>query len=119
VILTSAPRSGREVRITEAERPRRIHPGRRGCQAGIAVRSTCSGRVALCRDKAAFIRGLHGSMRSAFGARVVVIPANRGSGTHGGSLSAATRSGPSGPGGCDVTLHVVAARNSQRQEVQL
>jgi hypothetical protein len=30
VILTSAARSGGEVRITEAERPRRIHPGRRG-----------------------------------------------------------------------------------------
>ena len=39
VILTSAARSGGEVRITEAERPRRIRPGRGGCQAGIAAQS--------------------------------------------------------------------------------
>jgi hypothetical protein len=39
MILTSAARSGGEVRITEAERPRRIHPGQRGCQAGIVARS--------------------------------------------------------------------------------
>jgi hypothetical protein len=32
VILTSAARSGGEVRITEAERSRRIHPGRRGAR---------------------------------------------------------------------------------------
>lgn len=32
MILTSAPRSGGEVGITEAERSRRIHPGRRGAE---------------------------------------------------------------------------------------
>jgi hypothetical protein len=39
MILTSAARSGGEVRITEAERPRHLTPGRRGCQAGIAAHS--------------------------------------------------------------------------------
>jgi ribosome modulation factor len=39
MILTSAARSGGEVRITEAERPRRIYPGQSGYQAGIAARS--------------------------------------------------------------------------------
>jgi hypothetical protein len=39
VILTSAARSGGEVRITEAQRPRHIRPGRRGCRAGIAAGS--------------------------------------------------------------------------------
>jgi hypothetical protein len=39
VILTSAPRSGGEVRITEAERPRHVYPGRTGYTTGIAVRS--------------------------------------------------------------------------------
>jgi hypothetical protein len=47
VILTSAARSGGEVRITEAERPRRIHPGRRGCRAGIAVCSAPTGGIVL------------------------------------------------------------------------
>jgi hypothetical protein len=32
VILTSASRSGGEVRITEAQRPRHVHPGRRGAE---------------------------------------------------------------------------------------
>jgi hypothetical protein len=39
MILTSAARSGGEVRITEAERPRRIHPGQTGCQAESAAYS--------------------------------------------------------------------------------
>ena len=39
MILTSASRSGGEVRITEAQRPRHVNPGRRGCQAGIEARS--------------------------------------------------------------------------------
>jgi len=41
VILISPPRSGGEVRITEAQRPERISPGRRGCQVGIAAYSAC------------------------------------------------------------------------------
>jgi hypothetical protein len=43
VILTSAARSGGEVRITEAERPRPIHPGQTGCQTGIAAPSPGAG----------------------------------------------------------------------------
>jgi hypothetical protein len=39
VILTSASRSGGEVRITEAERPRHVTPGRRRCRTGIAAHS--------------------------------------------------------------------------------
>ena len=47
MILTSAARSGGEVRITEAERPRRIHPGRRECRAGNAARSAARADAAL------------------------------------------------------------------------
>jgi hypothetical protein len=39
VILTSAARSGGEVRITETERSKRVSAGRRGDWAGIAARS--------------------------------------------------------------------------------
>ena len=58
VILTSASRSGGEVRITEAERPRRIHPGRRGCQAGIAARSARTGGAVLYGGCTAAVRVL-------------------------------------------------------------
>jgi WD40 repeat protein len=47
VILTSAPRSRGEVRITEAERPRHVCPGRMGCQTGIAARSAARTDAAL------------------------------------------------------------------------
>ena len=55
VILTSAARSGGEVRITEAERPRHVNPGQRGCQAGIAARSACNAGATL-RSRYAAIR---------------------------------------------------------------
>jgi hypothetical protein len=48
VILTSATRSGGEVRITEAERPRHIHPGRTGCQTESPVHSAAYVQAALC-----------------------------------------------------------------------
>ena len=50
VILTSASRSGGEVRITEAQRPRHVNPGRRGCQAGIEARSARKLAVLLERE---------------------------------------------------------------------
>jgi len=48
VILTSASRSGGEVRITETERSDPIPAGQRGCRSEIVVRSFCAcGRSAL------------------------------------------------------------------------
>lgn len=42
MILTSAARSGGEVRITEAERTGRIRPGRRGAGAGTVAHDACA-----------------------------------------------------------------------------
>jgi hypothetical protein len=49
MILTSAARSGGEVRITEAERPRHVNPGQRRTKAGIAVHSGCLARTGAMR----------------------------------------------------------------------
>jgi hypothetical protein len=47
VILTSATRSGGEVRITEAERPGHVSPGRRGYRTGITAHSISRAGAAL------------------------------------------------------------------------
>jgi hypothetical protein len=57
VILTSASRSGGEVRITEAERPPHVIPGRRGCQTGIAARSVRTAGAVLYGHCVALPRG--------------------------------------------------------------
>jgi hypothetical protein len=64
VILTSAARSGGEVRITEAERPRHVSPGRRGCWAGIAPDSRRWAVTALCSRYAGYAEYMCGGRES-------------------------------------------------------